>query len=43
MVWVGNTGTKYHRQDCRTLKAKGHQITMQQALAEGREACKVCY
>ena len=43
MVWVGNTGTKYHKQNCRTLKGNGHQITMQQAIAEGREACKVCY
>ena len=43
MVWVGDTGTKYHKQNCRTLKGNGHQITMQQAIAEGREACKVCY
>ena len=43
MVWVGNTGAKYHVQSCRTLKGKGHQITMQQALAEGRQACKVCH
>ena len=43
MVWVGETGTKYHNQGCRTLKGKGHQITMQQALAEGREPCKVCH
>lgn len=43
MVWVGNTGTKYHYEDCRTLKGKGHQITLQQALAEGREPCKVCH
>lgn len=43
MVWVGNTGTKYHIQSCRTLKGKGYQITMKQALAEGRQACKVCH
>lgn len=43
MVWVGDTGTKYHIQSCRTLKGKGHQITKQQALAEGRQACKVCH
>ena len=42
IVWVGETGTKYHRQDCRTLKGKGHSITLQQALNQGREACKVC-
>lgn len=43
MVWIGDTGTKYHKQSCRTLKGNGHQITMEQALAEGREPCKVCY
>ena len=43
MVWVGKTGTKYHKQTCSTLKGKGHQITMQQALSEGRTACKVCH
>ena len=43
MVWVGETGTKYHNQGCRTLKGKGHQITFQQAQAEGRAPCKVCH
>ena len=43
MVWVGETGTKYHNQNCRTLKGNGHQITLKQALSEGREPCKVCY
>lgn len=43
MVWVGETGTKYHNQSCRTLKGKGHQITLQQAQAEGRAPCKVCH
>lgn len=42
MTWVGDTGTKYHRKTCRTLKGNGHQITMKQALSEGRTACKVC-
>ena len=43
MVWVGETGTKYHIQSCPTLKGKGHQITLQQAQSEGREPCKVCH
>lgn len=42
-VWVGNTGHKYHKQSCGTLKGKGHKITLKEALAEGREPCKVCY
>lgn len=41
-VWVGETGTKYHYQHCPTLKGNGHEITFEQALAEGREPCKVC-
>ena len=41
-VWIGNTGTKYHRQSCGTLKGKGHKITLKEALAQGREPCKVC-
>ena len=42
MVWVGETGSKYHVQSCSTLRGKGHQITLQQALAEGKQACKRC-
>lgn len=43
MVWVGDSGTKYHHENCRTLKGNKHQITLQQALNEGREPCKVCH
>lgn len=43
MVWVGNSGTKYHTQSCRTLKGNGYQISLNQALKEGRQACKVCH
>ena len=42
MVWVGNTGTKYHRQSCRTLRGGGHQISYQQAISEGRQPCEIC-
>ena len=42
-VYVGKTGTKYHHADCRTLRGKGIAITLGEALAEGRELCKVCY
>ena len=42
IVWVGETGSKYHVQSCSTLRGKGHQITLQQALAEGKQACKRC-
>ena len=41
-VYVGKTGTKYHEQGCRTLKNGAYPITLEEALEEGREACKVC-
>lgn len=41
-VYRGKTGTKYHRKSCHTLKGNGIAITMQEALEQGREACKVC-
>lgn len=43
MVWIGDTGTKYHHQYCRTLKGNKYQITLEEAKAQGRTACKVCY
>ncbi len=43
MVWVGKTGTKYHKKSCGTLKGKGRQITLKQALSEKREPCEKCY
>ena len=43
MVWVGETGNKYHYEDCRSLRGKGHQITMEEALAEGRTSCGICH
>ena len=41
-VYVGDTGNKYHRASCSTLKGNGHAISLDKALAEGREACKRC-
>ena len=42
-VWIGETGTKYHYRDCRTLKGNKYEITLAEAKAQGREACKVCH
>lgn len=42
-VWIGETGTKYHRSYCRTLKGNKYEITLSQAKNQGREPCKVCY
>ncbi len=42
-VWIGETGTKYHYQDCRTLKGNKYEITLEEAKAQGRTPCGVCY
>ena len=41
-VYKGETGTKYHKSTCRTLKNGAFPITLSEAKAEGRAACKVC-
>lgn len=41
-VYIGKTGTKYHRQDCGTLKGNGTAITLDEAIAQGRTSCKIC-
>lgn len=43
MVWIGETGTKYHYEHCPTLKGNKYQITLKEAQAQGRTACKVCH
>lgn len=42
-VYVGKTGSKYHYRGCRTLKGGGIPISLDEALAQGRTACKVCH
>lgn len=42
IVYIGTTGTKYHKQSCSTLKVKGKPITLDEALSQGREPCKRC-
>ena len=41
-VYKGKTGNKYHKSDCGTLKGKGIQMPYEEAIKEGREACKIC-
>lgn len=41
-VYIGATGSKYHRKNCRTLKNGGHAISLSNAQARGYTACKVC-
>ena len=44
IVCVAPTGDKYHKQNCRTLSRSKNlrQLTIDQALASGYTACKVC-
>lgn len=41
-VYIGATGSKYHYQDCRTLKGTKTPISMKDAKARGKTACGVC-
>ncbi len=42
IVYIGETGNKYHKASCRTLKGNGSPITLTEAQAQGRTACKIC-
>ncbi len=42
-VYIGETGTKYHYETCHTLKNGAFPISLDEALAQGRTACKVCH
>lgn len=41
-VYIGKTGTKYHKQDCSSLKGGGSAVSLSEALAQGRTPCKIC-
>jgi competence protein ComEC len=41
-VYLSKTGTKYHRESCRTLKATRKPVKLSVAKANGYAACKVC-
>ncbi len=41
-VWVSPHGSKYHRQDCATLRGLSTPITLAEALNRGLEPCTVC-
>jgi len=42
IVYRGNTGTKYHKSGCRTLKNGQIEMTLSEAKSMGLGACKVC-
>tara|TARA_Y100000815_G_scaffold167337_1_gene151912 strand:+ start:1779 stop:2156 length:378 start_codon:yes stop_codon:yes gene_type:complete len=41
-VYITKTGEKYHTENCRYLKTSKIVITLEKALENGYEACKVC-
>ena len=41
-VYITNTGSKYHKASCRTLKYSMIKTTLQEAKADGYTACKIC-
>jgi len=41
-VYVGATGTKYHTQNCRTLKSTKIPMSINDAKSKNYTACKVC-
>ena len=42
IVFVTNTGTKYHKQGCQYLALSSHQIEKQEAINKGYSPCSVC-
>ncbi|MCQ2559569.1 MAG: hypothetical protein MJ157_02485 [Clostridia bacterium] len=43
LVYITASGHKYHRETCRTLtKSNPTGVSREEAIASGREACKVC-
>ena len=43
VVYITDTGEKYHRDGCRYLKKSKHAIGLNDAKAMGYTACKVCF
>lgn len=41
-VYITNTGKKYHRAGCSSLKKSSHEISKQEAIDEGYEPCSKC-
>ena len=43
MVWIDDTGKKYHSKSSCSNRSDPYQVTRQEAEAMGRRACKKCY
>ncbi len=42
IVYITETGKKYHRSDCRTLGQSKIPISLEEAVKQGYEPCKIC-
>ena len=42
VVYVTNSGEKYHLEDCQHLRKSKIEIDKDDAIAQGFEACRVC-
>lgn len=42
IVYITDTGTKYHVDGCQHLSNSKHEISLTEALVEGYEPCTVC-
>ncbi len=42
VVYITNTGTKYHKSSCRYLSQSKIKTTVEKAVASGNGACEVC-
>lgn len=41
-VYISKSGSKYHKQSCSTLKGNGTPISLNEAIAKGKQPCKKC-
>ena len=42
IVYITNTGTKYHREACNSLRRSKIPVTLEQAIERGYEPCRNC-
>lgn len=42
VVYIGKTGSKYHKANCPTLNGNGIPVDLEDALNMGKEPCKIC-
>ncbi len=42
IVWITKSGEKYHTEDCGTLRSTKQAVTIEEAVAMGKEPCSRC-